>query len=285
MWAASGAVAAARPQAGPDEGTPDLSGGSAYVRTGTEDGGWMNNRPPKSTPVPSEGGWSPTSWFVPTVTSASAGSSLPRSSPTTAPCAPSPADTWAVASGVLAGGTWLGAGGASPPPPGGAPPPEAPGPLAEPEPVPGAGPAAAAEEPEVEAPPAALRPVRVTPWTTADSSEPAPPDAAAGGSATPPVSAPLAGPLLVAGPGCPSPGTVLEVDDGPVATGLSSSPSEIREMATPLESSTTKADAKASPTCALLSLPFATERTPDPPARCLNGERNTAHPARSLTCT
>jgi hypothetical protein len=49
------------------------------------------------------------------------------------------------------------------------------------------------------------------------------------------------------------------VDEGPVATGLSLSRSEIREMATPLASSTTKADAKASHTCALLSLPFATE--------------------------
>jgi hypothetical protein len=44
-----------------------------------------------------------------------------------------------------------------------------------------------------------------------------------------------------------------------VATGLSSFGSEIREMATPLASSTTRADANASPTCALLNLPFATE--------------------------
>jgi hypothetical protein len=81
------------------------------------------------------------------------------------------------------------------------------------------------------------------------------------------VSAPLAGPLLVAGPGCPSPGNVLEVDEGPVATGLSSSWSEIREMAMPLENSTTKADAKASPTCALFSLPFATRKDPRSPSK------------------
>ncbi|HYH50398.1 MAG TPA: hypothetical protein VEG38_12710 [Acidimicrobiia bacterium] len=44
-----------------------------------------------------------------------------------------------------------------------------------------------------------------------------------------------------------------DVDPGPVATGCSSF-SPIREMATPLASSTTRADANASPTCALLSL-------------------------------
>jgi hypothetical protein len=51
-------------------------------------------------------------------------------------------------------------------------------------------------------------------------------------------------------------------------------------MATPLASSTIRADVNASPTCTLLSFPFATDRTPDPPARYLDGERNTAHTAR-----
>jgi hypothetical protein len=90
----------------------------------------------------------------------------------------------------------------------------------------------------------------------------------------------MADPLLVAGPGCPSPGTELEVEEPPVATGLSPSPSEIREMATPLASITMNADVNASPVCALLSLPFATEKDPRSPAQCLNGERNTAVSAR-----
>jgi hypothetical protein len=129
--------------------------------------------------------------------------------------------------------------------------------------------------------------VRFTPPVTADAPEAAWPEGGAACSATPPVPAVLAGPLPLAGPGCPSAGAGLDVDgeSGPVATGPSSSRSEIREMATPLASSTTRADANASPACALLSLPFATETTPDPPARYLPAERNTARPARSLTCT
>jgi hypothetical protein len=120
-------------------------------------------------------------------------------------------------------------------------------------------PVVALDAPEPEALPVALRAVRVTPWVTGDSPEAASPGTGVACSATPPTPAALAGPLPTAGPGCPSPGNELDVDEGPVATGLSSSCSEIREMATLLASNTTRADAKASHTCALVSLPFATE--------------------------
>src|SRR5690242_8544523 len=82
-------------------GTTRGVGRSAYPgRTGSDGGGWRK-LPPKVTPVPCDGGASPMTWVVPTVTSASG---LPsRPTPTTPPVAPCPAETDTATRGVWPG--------------------------------------------------------------------------------------------------------------------------------------------------------------------------------------
>src|SRR5437763_8763492 len=101
-------------------------------RPGTVGGGWRS-RPPTPMPVPCDGGASPMTCVVPTVTSAS-GPSL-RPAPTTPPVAPCPAAIETETSGAVPGEPPWGAG-ADPPP--------------EPDPVPGPGPAAAEPPPDPE---------------------------------------------------------------------------------------------------------------------------------------
>src|SRR2546422_9416724 len=87
------------------------------------DGGGLRKRPPRAMPVPWEGGASPMTCVVPTVTSASG---LPsRPTPTTPPVAPCPAETDTATRGGLPG--W-------PCGPGGDDPPDPPPPLVEPDP-------------------------------------------------------------------------------------------------------------------------------------------------------
>src|SRR5438105_6028347 len=76
--------------------------------TGMDGGGWKN-RPLRPIPVPREGGWLPTTGFVPTVTSTSR---LPPSTPapTTPPLSPRPAETEAPIRCISSGGCWFGAG-------------------------------------------------------------------------------------------------------------------------------------------------------------------------------
>jgi hypothetical protein len=250
-------------------------GGSGTV------GGGLRNLPPKLTPVPSEGGWFPTTWSVPTVTSSS-GLPPSRVSPTTPPWAPWPTEAEAASNGFCSGWSWLGCGCASRPPcpPGCDPPlplladPPA-GASPDPAETDSAGSAGGAEglpvsepDPSVAAgllPWGVLRPP-VFDWLFEPAAVASAAAAPAAGSAPPdaPEPAPAAGPESDA----PDPRPAVE-DVAPEAL-VDTPPSSLsprREIATTLASSTTRADAKASPTCALLRLRSANETTPDPPAR------------------
>jgi hypothetical protein len=104
-------------------------------------------------------------------------------------------------------------------------------------------------------------------------------DAAEGGETGAACSAAAAAPpepasagALETGPGTADPdGAPDGVDGGSVGfvEAVSLPWSEMRETATPLATSTTAADAKASHTYAPLSFRSANETTPDPPAQCL----------------
>lgn len=238
------------------------------------------------TPVPLDGGWLPTSWFVPRVTSAS-GLFSPMPTPTTPPCAPSPAETEAATSGCFSGGCWLGAGGEPPPscappaaPPGCAPPASEPFDPVEPEAAElalgFAGAEPAAEGGEL----AAGFPVTARFWPCPEAAEGAEAGAACSAAAAPePASAGTPDP----GPDTDGPaGASAGTDGAPVVAveALSSPRSAMRETATPLATSTTATDADASHTYAPLSFRSINEMTPDPPARCLQPEGNTALGAR-----
>jgi hypothetical protein len=242
-------------------------------------------------PVPWDGGWSPTTWFVPTVTSAS-GLALSTPAPTTPPLSPFPAETDAPTSDISSGGCRVGAGAEASPPP--VPP------AWEAEPEPEAEPAL----PDAASGPADAEPPDTEPDLRAGAVTEVPtgvaPPAGRGPSADPPGVALLAAAAApveldgtdAAGPE-PAPPPEPEAEPGPVtvedgapgaeATRPTWPPSPMREMAMPLARSTSSADETASHTYALLRCATANQVLPEIPSRCQQAERNTGLEPRSLS--